>query len=267
MVWFYGISTVIGYLKANPFLYIWRVLFQTIQFSKRTQFKCQKQFYFKLFSLVNKVKWFQVLLCITNNSIKHQSFIYAELNAKTVLFQIIQFCISSPSSFIWPTDRTLSSATTPGQSAPWNDGYKEVLRILQSSSISEASPSDCLESYQNTRWGSLTQLQRCSRCILQPLSTGLVICLSIVIYQRNRQWNYNKIRVTCFPFIEVPLKLLFFYSLNSHRCISFTSMSSSLLRWIFNFGNKDMSGKYQVCYTWTICVLLKKNLLSKEQQN
>ena len=49
------------------------VLFQTIQFTLSTQFKGQKQFYFKLFSLVNKSKWFQILLCITNSSIKHQS--------------------------------------------------------------------------------------------------------------------------------------------------------------------------------------------------
>ena len=33
-----------------------------------------KQFYFKQFNLawVNKVKWFQLLRCIANNSIKHQ---------------------------------------------------------------------------------------------------------------------------------------------------------------------------------------------------
>ena len=55
----------------NPFLYILTVLFQTIQISLSTQFKYEKQFYFMLFSLVNKVKSFQVLLCITNYSIKH----------------------------------------------------------------------------------------------------------------------------------------------------------------------------------------------------
>ena len=43
--WFYGISTFVGYLMPNPFLYIYTVLFQTIQFS------IQKQFYFKQFSL------------------------------------------------------------------------------------------------------------------------------------------------------------------------------------------------------------------------
>ena len=37
------------------------------------------------------VKWFQVLLCITNNSIKHEWFVYTQLNDKTVLFQTIQF--------------------------------------------------------------------------------------------------------------------------------------------------------------------------------
>ena len=37
--------------------------------------------------LLQTVKWFQLLLCITNNSIKHQSFVYTQLNVKTVLFQ------------------------------------------------------------------------------------------------------------------------------------------------------------------------------------
>ena len=33
--------------------------------------------------------------CITNNSIKHQSFVYTQLNDQTVLFQTIQFSIST----------------------------------------------------------------------------------------------------------------------------------------------------------------------------
>ena len=36
LVWFYGTSTIIGYLTPNPFLYIKTVLFQTIQFSIST---------------------------------------------------------------------------------------------------------------------------------------------------------------------------------------------------------------------------------------
>ena len=37
------------------------------------------------------VKWFQVLLCITNNSIKHQLFVYIQLNDQTVASIRTQF--------------------------------------------------------------------------------------------------------------------------------------------------------------------------------
>ena len=43
----------------------------------------------------SKVKWFQVLLFITNNLIKPQLFIYTQLNVKTVVFQTIQFSRST----------------------------------------------------------------------------------------------------------------------------------------------------------------------------
>ena len=43
--------------------------------------------------------------------------------------------------------RTLSGATTPGQSGPGSDGNKGVLRIPQSSSITGTSLSGCLVSY------------------------------------------------------------------------------------------------------------------------
>ena len=36
LVWFYGISTIVGYLMPNSFLYILTVLFQTIQLSIST---------------------------------------------------------------------------------------------------------------------------------------------------------------------------------------------------------------------------------------
>ena len=47
----------------------------------------------------------------------------------------------------------LSGATTPGQSGPGSDGNEGVLRIPQSSNTAGTSPSDCLVSYQHTRWG------------------------------------------------------------------------------------------------------------------
>ena len=41
--------------------------------------------------LFHTVNWFQVLLCITNNSFKYESFVYKQLNNQTVLFLTIQF--------------------------------------------------------------------------------------------------------------------------------------------------------------------------------
>ena len=65
-------------------------------------------------------------------------------------------------SSIWCIDRTLSGAVTLSQSGLGSDGNE---------SISSASPSDCLVSYQDTPLESLTTLQRCSRCILWPQLT------------------------------------------------------------------------------------------------
>ena len=50
-----------------------------------------KQFYFKQLKLIEfKFKWFHVLLRITKHSIKYQSYMYAQLDDKTVLFQATQ---------------------------------------------------------------------------------------------------------------------------------------------------------------------------------
>ena len=62
---------------------------------------------------------------VTNNSIKHQSFVGAQLNSS---------CL--------PIDRTLSVATIPDQDGPGSDGNKEILHIPQSSSITGALLSD-----------------------------------------------------------------------------------------------------------------------------
>ena len=48
---------------------------------------------------------------------------------------------------IWGIDRTLSDATIQGQSGPASDSNGGVVRIPQSSSITGASPLDCLMLY------------------------------------------------------------------------------------------------------------------------
>ena len=65
----------------------------------------------------------------------------------TVLFQTIQFNISTQFSSNWPIDRILPSATTPGHRGHVSDGNKRVLRISLNYNITKASPSDCLVSY------------------------------------------------------------------------------------------------------------------------
>ena len=68
---------------------------------------------------------------------------------KTVLFQAIQFSISTRFSSILPIDRTLSGTNTLGQSWPWSECNEGILHIPQSSRITGTSPWDCLVSY----WG------------------------------------------------------------------------------------------------------------------
>ena len=87
-----------------------------------------------------------------------------------------QNLLGGSNSSIWPIHRNLSSATTPGQSGPGSDDNERILCFTQSSSITGASLLDCLVSYQDTRWGSLTLLQWCSQCILQPQTNGPVEC-------------------------------------------------------------------------------------------
>ena len=50
--------------------------------------------------------------------------------SKTVLFQTIQFGISIQINSLWHRDRTLSGATTLGQSGPGSDGNEGVLRTI-----------------------------------------------------------------------------------------------------------------------------------------
>ena len=64
--------------------------------------------------------------------------------SKTVPSQAIQFSISTQFSSISLKYRTLSGATTPGQSRPGSDGNKGVLRIPQNSIMTGTSTSDCL---------------------------------------------------------------------------------------------------------------------------
>ena len=82
------------------------------------------------------------------------------LKVKIVPLQTIQSSISTLFSSISPIDRTLSGTTTPGQRGPGSNGNEGVLHISQSSNITGASPSDCLESYPGHSLGGVLTLCR-----------------------------------------------------------------------------------------------------------
>ena len=82
-------------------------------------------------------------------------FVCTELNVKTVPFQAIQSSIITQLS---PIDKTLSGATTLGQSGPGSDGNEGVLHIPQRSSITGTSPSDCSVWYLGHLLGGILPL-------------------------------------------------------------------------------------------------------------
>ena len=89
-------------------------------------------------SYLSNVYFFQVLLCITNNSIKHESFVYTQLNDKTFQFQIIQFSMSfvcNQYKYQTPIDWTLSGATTPRQNDLGRMVMKRYTAFLQASTL------------------------------------------------------------------------------------------------------------------------------------
>ena len=103
-------------------------------------------------------------------------FVFTKLNVKTVLFQTIQFSISTQFSSTRPIDRTLSDATALGKSGHEYDSNDGLLRIPQCSRITGISPSDCLVSYYQdilAGGGGLTHHLhfRKAVCILQTQPT------------------------------------------------------------------------------------------------
>ena len=73
--------------------------------------------------------------CFTNNSVKHQYFVYTLLDDQILPFQTIQFSMSRlltvwmSNSSIWPIDKNLSGATSPGQSGPGSNRKNRILHI------------------------------------------------------------------------------------------------------------------------------------------
>ena len=105
-----------------------------------------------------------------------------------------------PNNFNWPIDRTLSGATTPGQSGPWNDGNVEYSAFPIATAL--------LEPYHQMQFpvismslvacGVLTFLPRCSRCILKPTGPHKTLNVNVLWtlllnLSASYRWNAFKI--------------------------------------------------------------------------
>ena len=97
-----------------------------------------------------------------NNSYVHS------LNVKTVLFQAIQFSISTKFNSVWPIDRYYHSGPEwTWERLQWRGtSHSPKLQHYWNLTIRMFSVN------QDIRWGNFTDLHWCSRCILQPQSTG-----------------------------------------------------------------------------------------------
>ena len=159
-----------------------------------------------------------------------------QFTCKTVLFQAIQFSTSSEFSSIWTIDRTLSGATTPGQSRTRSDGNDGVHHILQSSCITRTSPSDCLVSYTRTLIGGVLPLgKRCNHCILQPQPDGpeglgkyMRIYIYIYIYSHMYVCVHIYMNACIYMYLYDTLKqnkltfhiyIYIYIYIYSHRCV------------------------------------------------
>ena len=89
--------------------------------------------------------WWWLLLCITNDSIKHQSLVYTQLNDQTIQFSI---------SHLFALSLNVNHS---GYRSNGNEGFHS---IPKSYNITWVSLSDCLVSYQDNHWGNLTPLQK-----------------------------------------------------------------------------------------------------------
>ena len=143
---------------------------------------------------------------ISNNSVK--------LKVKTVLFQTMEFCIGTQVSSIRPIDRSLSGATTPGQSEPGNDGNKGVVCIPQSSSIIGASQSYCLVSPNPPSWSlAIGLFSVISRTLIGRF---LLLCREAVgvFYSPGRLGNWlnrksMRLNSSCLYLLQFPPKRTF----------------------------------------------------------
>ena len=145
---------------------------------------------------------------------------------------------------IWSIDRTLSDATTLGQSGPGNNGNEGVLCIPQSSSITIVSPLDCLvPNPGHLLEGWVLPLSRDAIDVFySPSLLGYHHSMMMINYQHRRKEYNNKIilsKLELIPFwsFEMRNKFSFWLSYQDKSTSPSTSVNNNLFfvnkKWIF----------------------------------
>ena len=83
-------------------------------------------------------------------------------------------------SYFWSIDWTPSGASTPSQSEPGSDGNKQELHITQSSSITGASPLNCLVCH--------IQDTGCMEGVVLPHCRDAVVYSTATVQLGSRHW-------------------------------------------------------------------------------
>ena len=147
---------------------------------------------------------------------------------QTVLFQTIQFSLSTQFSWIWPIDGTLSGATTPVQSGSGRDDNEGVIRIPQSSCITGTSSSYCLVSYPGHSVGWVLPLYRGAVGVFySPSRLDNIFILLSAGAAKSTRWHFFVI--TRFGFLT---GIEWFLCTSSLRefCVSFSQTDSCLYK-------------------------------------
>ena len=138
---------------------------------------------------LHTVKWFQVLLCITSNSIRHQSFANTQLNDKKK-FYFWQFnlarviCLHSVKCLTFLFDPLIGSHRVLSL-VVWAMTMKEYSTFPKSPGL-KSHCQTILCHIQDTRWvAGLTSFQRKGQCVLQYQPTGQGD------FWFQKQWNSN----------------------------------------------------------------------------
>ena len=111
-------------------------------------------------------------------------------------------CLVAPGVAVapWATETVLSGATSSGQSGIGSDGNEEALHIPQNSSITGASPSDCLVLYP--------EHLLVSWCILQPQMTGPISLYTRWAKLFHHQQGWHNCNVLCLVMCYISPKQL-----------------------------------------------------------